>query len=426
MSTFSSLKIRNYRLYFIGQGISLSGTWMQSIGQAWLVLTLTSSGTSLGLVVALQFLPVLLLAPLGGVIADRFSKRRILFITQSAAATLALVLAVLVATGEIRLWMIYILATFYGLTNTVDNPTRQSFVMELAGRDSLRNAVTLNSMEINLTRVIGPAIAGVLIAGIGFAPCFFINSASFVAVLICLFLMRGEELHRTEPVRRMKGQLRQGFSYIRQTPLLRDVLIMMAIIGTLTYEFQVSLPLIAKFTFHGSANGYALLTSAMGIGAVLGGLVIAGRSRTSPWGLVGASLAFGITIVLVSLSPSLPVALAAMVLVGASSIGFTSLCNATLQLESEPQMRSRVMSLWTVAFLGSTPVGSPIIGWVGEYAGPRWAMAVGGLAALAAAAYGFFALRRRPYPDSSVAGDADMPRAARNADGAGDATANPR
>ncbi len=398
MSTFSSLHIRNYRLYFIGQGISLSGTWMQSIGQAWLVLTLTGSGTALGLVTALQFLPVLLLAPAAGVIADRFSKRRILFITQSVAATLALALAVLVATGAIRLWMIYILAISYGLTNTVDNPTRQSFVLELVGRDALRNAVTLNSTEINLTRVIGPAIAGVLIAGIGFAPCFFINSASFMAVLVCLFLMRGDELHRTDPIKRLKGQLRQGFRYVRRTPLLRDVLIMMGIIGTLTYEFQVTLPLIAKFTFHGSANAYAILTSAMGIGAVLGGLATAGRRRRSPFGIASAALAFGAAILLAAMSPTLPLAVAAMVAVGACSISFTSLSNATLQLESAPQMRSRVMSLWTVAFLGSTPVGSPVIGWIGEYSSPRWAMAAGGLAALTAAAYGFLALRRHTLP----------------------------
>ncbi len=372
---------------------------MQSIGQAWLVLTLTGSGTALGLVIALQFLPVLFLAPAGGVIADRFSKRRILFITQSVAATLALALAILVATGEIRLWMIFVLAVSYGLTNTVDNPTRQSFVLELVGRDALRNAVTLNSTEINLTRVVGPAIAGALIAGIGFAPCFFINSASFVAVLACLSLMRGDELHRTEPIKHLKGQLRQGFRYVRQTPLLRDVLIMMGIIGTLTYEFQVTLPLIAKFTFHGGADGYALLTSAMGIGAVLGGLATAGRRRRSPRGIAGAALAFGAAIVLTSLSPNLFVAVLAMVAVGACSISFTSLSNSTLQLESAPQMRSRVMSLWTVAFLGSTPVGSPIIGWVGEYASPRWAMAAGGLAALTAAAYGFFALKRPPALD---------------------------
>lgn len=393
---------------------------MQAIGQGWLVLTLTGSGTALGLVTALQFLPVLLLAPVGGVIADRYSKRRILFITQSAAAALALTLAVLVVTGEIRLWMIYILATCYGLTNTVDNPTRQSFVLELVGRDALRNAVTLNSTEINLTRVIGPALAGALIAGFGFAACFFLNSASFVAVLICLFLMRGDELQRTEPVKRLKGQLRQGFSYVRRMPLLRDVLIMMGIIGALTYEFQVSLPLLAKYTFHGSANGYALLTSAMGAGAVLGGLATAGRRRTSPRALAGAALAFGAAVVLASLSPSLPVAVAAMVVVGVCSIGFTSLSNATLQLESAPQMRSRVMSLWTVAFLGSTPVGSPVIGWVGEYGSPRWALAVGGLAALSAAAYGFFALRRHDYHESRTqAGATPAVAVARNTDGAG-------
>ncbi len=363
---------------------------------AWLVLTLTGSGTALGLVMAFQFLPILLLAPAGGVLADRFSKRRILFITQSAAALLALILGVLVVTGLIRIWMVYLLAASFGLTTTLDNPTRQSFVLELVGRESVRNAVTLNSTEINLTRVIGPAIAGSLIAGIGLAPCFFINAASFIAVLICLFLMRGEELYRAEPVKRLRGQLRQGFGYVRRTPLLKHTLIMMAIVGTLTYEFQVSLPLVARFTFHGSAGSYALLTSAMGLGAVLGGLATAGRRKIAVRGLIGAAFAFGVAVLLASLSPELPVALLAMVLVGACSIGFTSLSNSILQLESPPAMRSRIMSLWTVAFLGSTPIGSPVIGWVGEHSGPRWALAVGGIAAVVAGAYGLYSLRKLP------------------------------
>jgi MFS family permease len=210
-NTFSSLSIRNYRLYFIGQGISLSGTWMQIIGQSWLVLKLTGSGTALGLVTALQFLPMLILAPWGGVVADRFNKRRLLYITQSAAGILALVLAVLVAVNIVKLWMVYLLAAALGLVNSIDNPTRQTFVYELAGRNELRNAVTLNSTEINLTRVIGPALASAIIATIGLAPCFFINAASYVAVLVCLLLMRGQELYTVEPVQRARGAVARGF-----------------------------------------------------------------------------------------------------------------------------------------------------------------------------------------------------------------------
>ncbi len=391
--TFSSLQIRNYRLYFIGQGISLSGTWMQVIGQAWLVLKLSGSGTALGFVVALQFLPVLLLAPWGGVIADRFYKRRLLYLTQTCSGVLALTLAMLTATNVVRLWMVYVLAALLGLVNALDNPTRQTFVHEMAGRDRLRNAVTLNAIEVNLTRVLGPAMAGAIIATLGLAPCFFINAGSYVAVLVCLFLMDGKELYVAEPVERQKGQLREGFRYVLRTPILRDVLLLMAIIGTLTYEFSVSLPLLAKYTFNGSAGSYAWLSGAMGAGAVAGGLVAASRSRTRLRGLIWSAFGCGITIVLTSISPSLALACAGMVLVGAFSIGFTALSNTILQRESKPNMRGRVMSLWTVAFLGSTTLGGPLVGWIGGHANPRWALGVGGCAALLAGFVGLLAMR---------------------------------
>lgn len=408
-NTFSSLRIRNYRLYFIGQGISLSGTWMQIIGQSWLVLKLTGSGTALGFVTALQFLPILILAPWGGVVADRFNKRRLLYITQSAAGILALVLAVLVATSIVKLWMVYLLAAALGLVNSIDNPTRQTFVYELAGSDELKNAVTLNSTEINLTRVIGPALAGAIIATIGLAPCFFINAASYVAVLVSLLLMRGQELYTVEPVQRARKQLREGFLYVRNTPILRDALVMMAIIGTLTYEFQVTLPLMAKYTFHGNAGTYAWLTAAMGAGAVIGGLATAGRRKTAPRGLIVTALAFGAAVLVAAFSPSLLTAILAMVIVGVFSISFTALDNTILQQASDPNMRGRVMALWTVAFLGSTPVGGPIIGWIGEQSNPRWALAAGGLAALAAGIYGVIAMRN--YPSGKTQGALMVPPA---------------
>lgn len=392
-STFSSLKIRNYRLYYIGQGISLPGTWMQRIAQAWLVLKLTGSGTSLGLVTALQFLPVLLFTPIGGVLADRFSKRSLLYITQASQGISALILAVVVATNTVQLWMIYILAAFFGLINSVDNPTRQTFVFEMVGRKELSNAVTLNSIEINLARVIGPAIAGVIIAGAGLALCFFLNAISFAAVIVCLFMMRKEDLNTAEPVKKMKGQLKKGFNYVRNEPLLRLVLIMMAIIGTLAYEFEVSLPLLAKYTFHGGADSYALLTSAMGVGAVLGGLATAGRRKTSPYSLVKTLFLFGAAILVTAISPGLHFAAFTMVFVGIFSIRFMTLGNTTLQLQSAPEMRSRVMSLWTIAFLGSTPIGGPIVGWVSENTNPRWGLALGGIAALLAGIFGLIAIR---------------------------------
>jgi MFS family permease len=404
-STFSSMKVRNYRLYFIGQGISLSGTWMQIIGQSWLVLQITKSGTALGLVIALQYLPLLVLAPWGGVIADRFHKRHILYFTQSCSGLLALILAILVVAGAVRLWMIFVLAAALGLVNSIDNPTRQSFIHELAGREELKNAVSLNSTEVNLTRVIGPAIAAVVIATLGIGWCFFLNAGSFVAVLVCLLLMHGSELETVEPVERKKGQLREGLRYVWDTPVLRDVLIMMAIVGTLTYEFGVTLPLLARFTFHGNASSFALLTCSMGAGAVIGGLIAAGRKSTAPRGLLWAVIAFGLGMIVVASSPDIAVAMIAMALVGVFSIMFYALGNTVLQLESNQTMRGRVMSLWTVAFLGSTFIGGPVIGWIGGHASPRWAVAVGGMAAIAAGAFGLVAMRNYPsqkVPEDSV------------------------
>lgn len=392
--TFSSLRIRNYRLYFIGQGISLSGTWMQTIAQDLLVLFLTGSGTALGLVTALQALPVLLLGPWGGVVADRFPKRRLIYATQAVSGLLALALGLLVATGTIRIWMVYILATLLGLVKTVDNPTRQTFVLEMVGREHLTNAISLNSSEVNLARVIGPTIAGALVATVGLAVCFLINAVSYVAVLVVLFLMREEELNPTPLVPRAKGRLQEGFRYVKSSPALMTPLLMMAVIGMLTYEFSVTLPIFARFTFHGGAGSYAALSAAMGLGAVLGGVYTAGRRRAAPRMLVISAALFGTSVLITALAPTLFLAVAALVVVGFFSINFTSLANSTLQLESVPEMRGRVMALWTVAFLGSTPIGGPVIGWIGQHAGPRWGLTVGGAAAIAAAGLGAWMLQR--------------------------------
>ena len=294
--TFSSLFVRNYRLYYIGQIISTSGTFMQSIAQAWLVLKLTNSGTALGIATALQYLPILFLGPYGGVIADRLSKRKILYFTQSISGVLALVLGVLVATGLVKVWMVYILAFCLGLVNVFDNPTRQTFYIELVGPDNLRNAITLYSTLVNLARIIGPAIAGALIAVFGLAPCFIINGISYVAVVIMLAMLHSDELIITPPVPRAKGQLQEGFRYVVSTPILGSTLLMMAIIGTLTFEFQVSLPLIAQFTFRGDASSYAFLSASMGFGAALGGILFASRKGIQPYKLVSAALLFGLAV----------------------------------------------------------------------------------------------------------------------------------
>jgi len=391
--TFSSLHVRNYRLYYFGQIISTSGTFMQNVAQAWLVLKLTNSGTALGLVAALQYLPILILGPYGGVIADRFPRRKILFITQSCSGILALILGILVATNLVQVWMVYILAACLGMVNVFDNPTRQTFYMELVGPDNLRNAITLYSILINLSRIVGPAIAAALIAAVGLAPCFLINGVSYVAVIAMLAMMHADELVLSPPVPPAKGQLREGFKYVFSTPIVGSVLAMMAIVGTLTFEFQVSLPLIAQFTFNGDASSYAFLTASMGVGAATGGLFFASRKGINPYKLVSASVLFGTAVLVAASMPTLLLSGLAMVFVGICSINFSSLGNSTLQLSSSPQMRGRVMALWSVAFLGSTTFGGPLVGWFAGVAGARWGLALGGVAALLAALLGAFTLR---------------------------------
>jgi MFS family permease len=347
----------------------------------------------LGIATALQYLPILFLGPYGGVIADRISKRKILYFTQSISGVLALILGVLVATSLVKIWMVYILAFCLGMVTAFDNPTRQTFYIELVGPDNLRNAVTLYSTLVNLARIIGPAIAGVLIATVGLAPCFIVNGVSYTAVVIMLSMMRADELLITPPVPRAKGQLQEGFKYVFSTPILGSILLMMAIIGTLTFEFQVSLPLIAQFTFKGDASSYAFLTASMGFGAAIGGIFFAGRKGITPYKLVSTSLLFGLAILAAAFMPSLLLSGLVMVLVGICSINFSSLGNSILQLESSPQMRGRVMAFWSMAFLGSTTIGGPMVGWFAEAAGARWGLALGGLAALIAAVLGAITLR---------------------------------
>lgn len=394
---FASLRVRNYRLFFIGQVVSLSGSWMQGVAQAWLVLELTGSGTALGMVSSLQFLPVLLFGPLGGVIADRFDKRRVLVLTQSTASLLAVTLGLLVLFDRIELWMVYALAAGLGFVNTVDNPTRQTFVHEMVGSADLTNAVSLNSVLVNLARVIGPSLAGALIVTVGLAPCFLINSVSYLAVIVALSLMRERDLRKAPRQPRGRGRLREGFRYVRRTPAVLVPLVMMAVVGTLAYEFQVALPLLARFTFDGDAGTYGAMSALMGAGAIVGGLITAGRRRRRATTLAVVAVLFGSLQIVTSLAPTLWMAMASLTLLGAASISFIALGNATLQLAAAPEMRGRVMALWAVAFLGSTPIGGPIIGWIGENIGPRFALGFGGLAALLS---GLVAYRRLAAVDA--------------------------
>ena len=392
--TFSSLRIPNYRLFFIGQVISLSGTWMQGVAQAWLVLDITGSGTALGLVSSLQFLPVLLFGPLGGLVADRFDKRKVLFATQFVAASLALILGVIVATDIVELWMVYVLASCLGFVHAVDNPTRQTFIHDMVGSGQLTNAVSLNTVVVNVARVIGPGLAGTLIISLGLAPCFFINAASYGAVFIALSLMDPEKIHRAARTERRRGQLREGLRYVRSTPEVLVPLLMMAVVGTLAYEFQVALPLLARFTFGGDAGTYGTLSALMGLGAVIGGLATAGAGRRPATALSRTAIVFGLLHLTAALMPTLEATYVAMLFVGAASIRFLALGNATLQLAAAPEMRGRVMALWGVAFLGSTPIGGPIIGWIGENVGPRWAMGLGATATITAGILAYPALKR--------------------------------
>jgi MFS family permease len=378
----SSLRQHNYRLYFSGQLVSVAGTWMQTVAQSFLVLGLTHSGTQLGLVTAVRFLPMFLFGPLGGLIADRMPKLRVMYITQSLQGLLAGAFAVLVGTHSIELWMIYLLALLLGFVNVFDNPTRQAFISEMVSPADLRNAVTLNSVSINMARIFGAALGGVIAAVLGLALCFACNALSFVAVLISLAAMRKSELFPARRVERKKRQVREGLSYVRSTPELIVPLIMIAVIGTLAWEFPVTLPLMARNIFHGGPGAYGVMGSVMGLGAVVGGLVAAARPRPRTRALCVAAIGWGIAILAASAAPNLPLELAALVFVGYGSITFNSFAKTTLQLAAAPSMRGRVMALWAVAWLGSTPIGGPIVGWVGQHAGARWGLVIGGAAAL--------------------------------------------
>jgi MFS family permease len=392
--TFASLSNPNYRRYISGQSISLVGTWMQTIAQSWLVLQLTGSATALGLVVALQTLPTLVLGPYGGVIADRMDKRKLMIGLQSMMGALALLLGLLTITGVVQLWHVYALAFLLGLNNCFENPARQSFVLEMVGPTDLRNAVSLNSVLVNCARAVGPAVAGIVIATGGIGLCFVLNAVSFVAVVVSLIRLDTSKLSPSDPAPRAPGQLREGFSYVRRTPKLAVPLLMMGLVGCLAYEFQVVLPIVASETFRGDARTYGFLTAAMGVGAVVGGLYVAARGRTGMKSMVVGATAFGVALLATAFSPSLMLALGGMALVGAASVAFQSTGNSTLQLTAAPHMRGRVMALWAVAFLGSTPIGGPIAGVVSQHFGGRAGLVLGAVACLVAAGLGAIVVRR--------------------------------
>ena len=356
---------------------------MQGMAQGWLVLELTGSGVALGTVTALQFVPVMIFGAWAGVLADRFDKRRMLRWTQAWMALMAATLAVLTATSAVRLWMVYAVALANGLATAIDNPARQSFVSEMVGPDEVANAVGLNSAMFNAARVVGPGIGGVLIVAIGIWPCFAVNAASYIAVIVALSRMRVDELHRTRRVPRAKGQVREGLRYVWSDPVLRPTLLLVAVVGTFALNFSIVLPLMARFAFESDAGTLGLLTSAMGVGALLGALGTAGRGRPSSRLLVGTCVAFGVLLLGAAAAPTLAWELAVLPLAGAAGIAFMSTANSTLQLTASDAMRGRVMALYALVFLGSTPVGGPIVGAAAEHFGARAGFLVGGLATLA-------------------------------------------
>jgi len=383
--SFNSLEVANYRRYFVGQLISLSGTWMQTVAAIWLVLSLTDSGVAVGLTTALQFLPMLLIGAWGGLLADRIPKRRLLVATQALMAIPALSLFAVTAAGVVEAWMVYLAVFAMGAVNAVDNPTRQSFVMEMVGPDRVVNAVSLNSVIVQAARIVGPAVAGILIALVGVVPCFGLNALTFIAMILALRGMDPERLH-TEPVaERAPGAIRAALRYVLRTPELALPLALMALVGTLGFNFQVVLPLLAKFSFGGGAMTYAAMVSAMAVGSIAGALINGSHGRTGPGLIAGGALAFGIAGLLAAVVPALALEIPALMVLGGAAVTFAATINSTLQLAVSAEMRGRVMALYSVVFLGSTPIGGPLAGWLAQSYDPRAALLMAGASGLAAA-----------------------------------------
>lgn len=376
----SSLRVPNYRLYFVGQSVSAAGTFMQTLATSFLVLHLTGSGTDVGVAAGARFLPFVLLGPFGGVLADRADKRRLLFVTQSASGAAALVFAILAATGTATYPAVLALSLVLGCLTVLDNPARQSLIGELVPRETLANAVVLNSVSLNVARIAGSVAGGALVATVGIAWCFLLNALSFAAVIVNLARMRTDTMHAAPRAPRAKGQVRAGLAYAARTPELALPLVMLTVTGILAYEFPTTLPLLATGAFHGTAATYGLMAAVMAGGAVAGGLISASRSapRRST-SLAVAAIGWGVAILAAGLAPSLPLTLAALVFVGYGTITFNSAAKSALQLAARPEMRGRVMALWALAWGGSTVIGAPLVGWIAEAFGSRWSLVTGGV-----------------------------------------------
>lgn len=384
-STFSSLKVRNYRLFATGAVVSNTGTWMSRIAQDWLVLSITGSSFAVGITTALQFLPMLLFGLYGGVIADRYPKRQILLCTQATLGVLGLGLATLTLSGVVQVWHVYTIAFLLGMVTVVDNPTRQTFVVEMVGPSAVRNAVSLNSANFQAARLVGPAVAGVLITAVGSGWAFLINGLSFLAPLTGLLLMRTSELHKIERVPRGKGQLREGLHYVAGKPELIWPIVLVGFIGTFGFNFPIWLSAFVNRVFHSGASTYGLLNTLMAAGSLIGALLAARRSGSRLRILVGGALIFGLMEATASQAPAFWMFAALLVPIGIFGLTFNTTANATVQLATDPAMRGRVMSLYMMVFVGGTPIGGPIMGWVTDTYGARIGFLSGGLVAAAAA-----------------------------------------
>ncbi len=397
-STFRSLRHRNFRLFLTGQLISQTGTWLSMVTQTLLVLSLTRSGIALGLLTAFQFGPVLLLGAWAGAIADRSDKRTLLMTVQALAMAQSLVLGVVVLTGLASVPVIFALAAVQGVLTAFDNPARRSFVVEMVPTVDLANAVSLNSAIMTGSRVVGPAAAGGLVLWVGYGWPFIIDAVSYVAVLAGLFLMRPAELNRSAPMVKAKGQVRDGLRYIRSQRELFVPLVMMAIIGTFAFNFSVTVPLLVDGPLGGGTTTFTLLFSVLSIGSVVGALLTARRTVVTSRHLVVAAGGFGVAMLLLAAAPNLGLAFPAAILLGFGSIAFMTSCTAIVQLLAGPEYRGRVLAIQGMVFLGSTPIGGPLVGWISDVAGPRAGVAVGGIACLVAAVYGFKALHLEARP----------------------------
>ncbi|HEV2344964.1 MAG TPA: MFS transporter [Actinocrinis sp.] len=384
-STFRSLSNRNYRLFFAGQLVSNTGSWMQRIAQDWLVLALTHSGIALGVVSALQFLPILLLSVWGGALADRYRKRIMLIITQSAMGVLALALGLLTVTGVVTVWQIYLFALALGAVAALDTPARQSFVVEMVGPEQLQNAVSLNSANFNLGRVVGPAVAGVMIglfssevAGSGWV--FLINAVSYVAVVTGIAAIRPRELLPAKRIERRRGQQIEGFRYLRTRPDLLAVLATVLVFGTFGLNFPVLLPLFTTRVFHSGASAYGLLSAIMAVGSLTGALLAARRGTSRIRVILGGALAFGALEVISAMMPDFATFAVLLLLTGIAALTVATTANSVIQTTVVPQLRGRVMGVYLLVFMGGTPIGSPLVGWMAGLVGVRWTLAFCGVA----------------------------------------------